>query len=171
MIIGSSTQYLTQVQQLPKAIEKQLQKTICTFIWGDKKSPVEEDMHLVPKDLGGRGLLDIQAQNEVIQLIWLKNYLNFSPSHALWTHYADTIIAMNIPKTEKHINPKLQKNVLLQTWKTYTRSHWNNKNPIDLKNMLDIAKKYRTQMEVLTTTQEVMRQLPIWFHAQANGRI
>ncbi|KAF8224138.1 hypothetical protein L208DRAFT_1313025, partial [Tricholoma matsutake] len=38
IIVGGFTQYLAQVQQMPKSIKKQLQKTIGTFIWGDKKS-------------------------------------------------------------------------------------------------------------------------------------
>ena len=38
---------------MPKKIEKQLQKTIRTFVWGEKKSPVKEDMLLAPKDVGG----------------------------------------------------------------------------------------------------------------------
>ena len=62
MIVGGFTQCLAQVQQMPKKIEKQLQKTIHTFVWGEKKSPVKEDMLLAPKDVGGRGLLDIQAR-------------------------------------------------------------------------------------------------------------
>jgi hypothetical protein len=88
MIAGGFTQYLTQVQQMPKKIEKQLQKIIRTFIWGDKKSPVKENMLLAPKDMGGRGLLDIHARNEAIQLMWLKSYLNLDPSRALWADYS-----------------------------------------------------------------------------------
>ncbi|KAF8223049.1 hypothetical protein L208DRAFT_1319029, partial [Tricholoma matsutake] len=48
-------------------------------------------------------LLDIQARNEVTQLMWLKSYLNFGPSRALWAYYADAIMILNIPKTEKNI--------------------------------------------------------------------
>ena len=83
MIIGSFTQYLMQVQQIPKLIEAQIQKTICTFIWGDKKSPVKESMLMAPKELGGQGLLDIQARNKTIQVMWLKSYLNLGPSRVL----------------------------------------------------------------------------------------
>ena len=63
-------------------------------------------MILAPKELGRQGLVDIQARNEAIQLMWLKNYLNLGPSHALWAYFADAIIAMNTPKTEKNINPE-----------------------------------------------------------------
>jgi len=171
MIIGGFTQYLTQVQQMPKKIEKQLQKIACTFIWSDKKSPVKEDMLLAPKNIGGWGLLDIQARNEAIQLMWLESYLNLGPLCVPWADYADAIMMMNIPITEKNIKPEMQKNIFLQTWKTYTRSHTSNKNPTEIKNMIDSAKKYGLWMEVHTTTKDTARQLPIWYHAQANRRI
>ena len=47
----------------------------------------------------------------------------------------------------------------------------NNKNPLEIRSMLDTAKKYGAWMEILTTTQEVARQLPIWYHAQADKNI
>ena len=65
----------------------------------------------------------------------------------------------------------MRKNIFLQTWRTYTGGHANNKNPAEIKNMLNTAKKYGTQMEILTTTQEVAKQLPIWYHAQADKKI
>ncbi|KAJ3853367.1 hypothetical protein EV368DRAFT_73517 [Lentinula lateritia] len=37
MIIGGMTQYLTQVQGMPKKVEKKLEKRICQFLWGSKK--------------------------------------------------------------------------------------------------------------------------------------
>ncbi|KAF8220178.1 hypothetical protein L208DRAFT_1159287, partial [Tricholoma matsutake] len=141
------------------------------FIWSDKKSPVKEDMLLAPKDIGGRGLLDIQARNEAIQLMWLESYLNLDSSHTPWAEYADAIMMMNIPKTEKNIKPEMRTNILLQTWKTYTGSHPNNKNPTEIKNMMDSAKKYGLQMEAHTNTKDTTRQLPIWYHAQADRRI
>ena len=60
-------------------------------------------MLLAPKEMGVRGLLDIQARNKAIQLMWLKNYLNFGPTCALWTYYANAIIKMNTSKIEQNI--------------------------------------------------------------------
>lgn len=118
-------------------------------------------MLLAPKELGGRGLLDIQARNEAIQLMWLRSYINFGPSCAQWTHYADAIIKMNTPKIEQNMRPETRKYIFLQTWKTYTGNHANNKNPIGIKNMIDTARKYGTRTKVLATTQDVAGQLPI----------
>ncbi|KAF8219377.1 hypothetical protein L208DRAFT_1188476, partial [Tricholoma matsutake] len=98
-------------------------------------------------------------------------YLNFGPSRALWAYYADAIMILNIPKTEKNIRNETQRNIFLQTWKTYTGNHPNNQNPIEIKNMLETTKKYGTQLEVLMTTKDITRQLPIWYHAQAERRI
>ncbi|KDQ32523.1 hypothetical protein PLEOSDRAFT_1015091, partial [Pleurotus ostreatus PC15] len=41
--VGGRTQYLTQVQGMPKPVEESLQKRIRTFVWGDKKTPVKEE--------------------------------------------------------------------------------------------------------------------------------
>ena len=102
--------------------------------------------------------------------MWLKSYLNLEPSQALWADYADAILAMNTPKTEKNVKPEMWKNIFLQTWKSYTGSHWNNKNPTDLKNLIDTAKKFGLQMEVHTTDIETARLVPIWIHAQADRK-
>jgi hypothetical protein len=80
-------------------------------------------------------------------------------------------MTMNIPKTEKNIKQMTRKNIFLQTWKTYTGSHLNNKNPTEIKNMIDAAKKYGLRMEVHATTKKTARQLVIWYHAQANRKI
>jgi hypothetical protein len=66
-------------------------------------------------------------------------------------------MTINTPKTEKNIKPEIQKNIFLQTWKTYTRSHPNNKNLTEIKNMIDAAKKYGLQMEVHATTKDTVR--------------
>jgi len=41
---------------------------------------------------GGLDLLDISARNEAIDIIWLRRYLNFSPSHLTWAAITDIIV-------------------------------------------------------------------------------
>ncbi|KAF8053962.1 hypothetical protein FPV67DRAFT_1442790, partial [Lyophyllum atratum] len=53
MMVGGMTQYLTQVQGMPKTIEQKLRKIIRKFVWNDKSSRVKEDALLMPIDSGG----------------------------------------------------------------------------------------------------------------------
>jgi hypothetical protein len=46
--IGSMTQYLTQVNGMPKSIEKILTKMEWDFVWGGKSPPVQRDTLLAP---------------------------------------------------------------------------------------------------------------------------
>jgi hypothetical protein len=65
--------------------------------------PIEKQL----RDTGGQGLLDIQVRNEAINIMWLKSYLNLDASCVLWADYADAIMMMDIPKTEKNIKPEM----------------------------------------------------------------
>ncbi|KAH9941471.1 hypothetical protein B0H21DRAFT_696958, partial [Amylocystis lapponica] len=54
MIVGGMTQYLTQVQGMPKSVEERLSKRIRRYIWDEKKmSPVSMDTLLAPFSDGG----------------------------------------------------------------------------------------------------------------------
>lgn len=81
MEFGGRTQYLTQVQGMPEAVRKRLEKRQREWMWGGKSmTPVNIATMHAPTDRGGRKLLDIEARNEAIGLMHLKNYLDFSPA-------------------------------------------------------------------------------------------
>ncbi len=64
---------------MPSAIEKKLEKRIRKFIWENRNiPPVNIETLYAPINMGGRGLLDIKARNEAIDLMWLKSYLTFN---------------------------------------------------------------------------------------------
>lgn len=48
MIVGGMTQYLTQVQGMPKQIEETLTKKIWSFVWNEKRSPINEETLFAP---------------------------------------------------------------------------------------------------------------------------
>ncbi|KAE9387220.1 hypothetical protein BT96DRAFT_960435 [Gymnopus androsaceus JB14] len=66
MVVGGMTQYLTQVQGMPKNIEEKLKKRIRQFLWVEKKlSPVNFETLLASKKEGGQEALDIEAKIRV----------------------------------------------------------------------------------------------------------
>ncbi|KAF5372170.1 hypothetical protein D9758_004959 [Tetrapyrgos nigripes] len=78
MVIRGMTQYLTQVQGMPDKVEKKIMKRVQNFIWAEKeKNPVNKATVHGPIALGGRKVLDIQARNKAIDMMWAKSYLTF----------------------------------------------------------------------------------------------
>ncbi|KAJ7658390.1 hypothetical protein DFH06DRAFT_1196761 [Mycena polygramma] len=107
---GSMTQYLTQVNGMPKSVEKQLIKSQREFMWGGKSSSVQRDMLLAPISEGGKNLFDLTARNEAIQIMKLKSYLEMDPAlRATWAFVTDERLAMHDRKTSNvakgsHVN-------------------------------------------------------------------
>jgi hypothetical protein len=61
---------------MPKEVEENLIKTIRNFMWNDKKPPVKMSTLSLPVAQGGIKLLDLKVRNQVIEVMWLKSYLN-----------------------------------------------------------------------------------------------
>ncbi|KAF5367240.1 hypothetical protein D9615_010668 [Tricholomella constricta] len=169
MVVGGITQYLTQVQGMPKVIEKRLAKMIRTFVWKEKRSPVSEAALFLPTKDGGRGLLDIHARNEAIEIMWLKTYLNLGDDRPLWTLVADALIAGNTPKTEDRVDRRVRDNVFLQSWKAATTERAGVS--LDIRSLQRVAKKYKLRPEGLAFSKGIVRQRPIWYHSEAHKRI
>ncbi|KAL4255818.1 hypothetical protein AB1N83_014347 [Pleurotus pulmonarius] len=169
MVVGGRSQYLAQVQGMPKPIEDSLKKIVRKFVWGDKRNPVAEDTLLAPLTGGGRDLLDIRSRNDAINLMWAKNYLKIGKERPQWAYFADKIMAINVPKSEEGIPPELRLNPLTQSWNT-TRKDGRG-NPKFLQDMMGAIKRYNVRLEAITLTREALREMPIWYHKEANPRI
>jgi hypothetical protein len=66
---------------MPKHIKKALKRIISNFIWDNNSSlRITSETLCQPIQEGGLDLLDITAKNNTIDIIWLKKYLNFSPT-------------------------------------------------------------------------------------------
>jgi hypothetical protein len=120
MVVGGMTQYLTQVQRMPKNIEKRLTKRIRKYMWKDEKnhSPVADNTLQALVEEGGKNLLDLEARNQAIDIMWLKEYLNLGPDRALWGYIGDAIYAAKVPNSETNVDPRVRINPLTQSWKT-----------------------------------------------------
>ncbi|KAJ3964452.1 hypothetical protein EV361DRAFT_873992 [Lentinula raphanica] len=94
MIVGGMTQYLTEVQGMPKEIETRLEKRIRNFLWNDRTHVrVNKETIYAPIKKGGRNLLDLLARNEAITVTWIQSYLDLSENRATWAYVADALIA------------------------------------------------------------------------------
>jgi len=135
---------------MPKPIEKVLEKTISKFIWGQESKP-----WIVPKTLqcpineGGLNILNIQARNKAIELIWLKAYLNFTPSYQQWAIITNHII---LTMELDELVDDTRNDPLLQTWKFLLKGPKADKLNNDVKRMLKTAKKYNTKLTAIKIT-------------------
>jgi hypothetical protein len=142
-VVGGHTQFLTKAQGMPPHIEDALMKTLRDFIW-------DNDTHLritlkylhLPLDKGGLKLLDIRARNEAIEIMWLKEYLNLSPSHPTWATLTDILINAAAPVGTSAIATV---NTFLQTWDPPTRGPRVACLGNNMLRMLKMAKKIQDQ--------------------------
>ena len=80
MVAGGQLQSMTDVQTMPKVVTKRLTKIIRDFVWGDRvNTPIAMDYLFQQQDQGSLALLDVEVRNKVISIMWLKDYLDFSP--------------------------------------------------------------------------------------------
>ncbi|KAI0822594.1 hypothetical protein BC628DRAFT_1290311, partial [Trametes gibbosa] len=87
MMIGRMSQFLTNVQRMPKSVMIRLNKLMREYIWNDKASPpVQFDCLTLPLEQGGLGLLDLASRNESIDVVWLKSYLEMGPDRPWWAY-------------------------------------------------------------------------------------
>ncbi len=113
-VIGGRTQFLTKAQGMPPAIKAALKNMIRKFMWENDSSPrIAYDFLCSPMNEGGLNLLNIQARNEAIEIIWLKSYLDFSPSRPTWAAVTDLIIDKAAPPGTSQ---PARMNAFLQSW-------------------------------------------------------
>lgn len=167
MCIGGMTQYLTKVQGMPKHIEKCLEKRIHTFLWADKtQSPVNADMLHAPVSIGRKAALDIAARNEAIEITWAKEYLHFGPDCPTWALVADEILVRGTSQAESRTPKSLRVNMFLQSWKPMTTAI-----PTRLKETFKTTKKYGLRREGIAFSRDILRDMPIWQHGEADPKL
>ncbi|THU83858.1 hypothetical protein K435DRAFT_733727, partial [Dendrothele bispora CBS 962.96] len=99
--------------------------------------------------------------------MWLKSYLSFGPDRPIWASFADALFALRVPCSERNVDPDIRQNIFLQTWNTYT----NNMQTPDLKILTDTAKKFGLRIEGMAFSRSIIRQMPIWYHKEADSII
>ena len=114
VIVGGHTQFLTKAQGMPPHIKVALTKIIRDFIWdNDACQRIALDYLHYPLDQGGLNILDIKTRNEAIKLVWLRNYLNLTPSRQTWVIVTDILINPTAPPGTSAVAIV---NAFLQSW-------------------------------------------------------
>lgn len=138
MIIGGMTQFLTDVQLMPPSVCKRLEGMISQYFWNDRaRPPIKMKYIQTPFESGGLKVLDLEARNEAIQVMWLKSYLDFSTSRPLWAFIADDIFARTVTKDCSVKVRELRRNPFLQDWRPKLAEL-----PDTLREMFKIGVKY-----------------------------
>jgi len=168
VIVGGHTQFLTKAQGMPEHIEKALTKIINKFLWDQDSIPrIAAEYLQRPIDEGGLNILDINSRNKAIEIIWLKAYLNFSPSCQQWATITDHIILAATPPSPVE---NAGNNPFLQTWTISLQgSRANNLND-DIRRMLKTARKYNANLATIKMTPSLLSQLPAWYHPFAEQK-
>ena len=145
IIVGGYTQFLTEAQGMPTHIESALTKIIRDFMWEDDSSlRIALELLQRPTEEGGLNLLDLRARNEAIEIIWLKAYLNLSPTRPTWAIVMDLIIDTAAPMSTCD---QARANPFLQTWNIPTKGKRADNLNGDIIRMVKVAKKHNANCE------------------------
>ncbi|TBU34078.1 hypothetical protein BD309DRAFT_988302 [Dichomitus squalens] len=97
MIVGGMSQFLADVQRMPGSVVKRLTKIMRNFIWDDRaNTPVALPYLYQKPEEGGLSLLDLEARNDAVTVMWLKSYLDFGPNRPAWAYVADDLFATSV---------------------------------------------------------------------------
>ncbi len=164
MIVAGMTQYLTSVQRMPDHILARLTKIIRGYLWDDRhNTPVGMEHVCLPISQGGLGMMDLEARNEAIDVMWLKAYLDYSSERPLWAFLVDDLFATHVPKDARPREVELRINTFLQRWKPRANGH-----PEELKGMMTVARKYGLRPEGLAMSRDILQAMPMWDHVYAD---
>lgn len=157
----ATTQYKTQVNGMPKDIQKELTRMIRNFLW-DGRSPTISLRTLEQKTQdGGLGVMNLEMRNKAITIMRLKQYLSFD-HRPRWAYVADAIMARNITAASGEIDHLAKLNTFLQQWNVART-----KLPKRLNELLAIAKETNVSFQALKPSRELLNKLPAWYHLGA----
>ena len=161
-IIGGHTQFLATAQGMPAHIETALEGMIRDFIWDHDTAPRMALEYLYkPIDEGGLNILNISARNEAIEIVWLKSYLDLSPSRPAWAIVTDLLINAAAPPGTSVI---ARINTFTQSWNPPMRGPRADLVGENNIRMIKVANKYGTNLAAIRLSPEIRSKLPAWYH-------
>lgn len=167
-VVGGRTQFLAKAQGMPEHIEKALLKITRDYMWEDDSSPrIAMDFLHRPIEQGGLNLLDIQARNEAIELMWLKEYLKLNPKRPTWAKVMDLIIDAAAPE---NTSKKARANVFLQALEAPTRGRRAKILNKSIIRMIKTARKHHTELAAIRLSPNLRALLPAWYHLASEPR-
>ncbi|KAI1783371.1 hypothetical protein LXA43DRAFT_838081, partial [Ganoderma leucocontextum] len=94
--------------------------------------------------------------------VWLREYLNVSPSRPDWAFVADILMANAAEAAARSVEPNARMNTFLQTWNVSTRKSAGL--PYDLRRMVKAAEKYGVRLEAANPTEDIKGLMPTFYH-------
>ena len=163
--MGGNTQFLTKAQGMPTHIEDTITKIIRDFIWENDMHPriMLKYLHRPLKE-GGLNLLDIRACNDAIELIWLRDFLNLTASRQTWAIISDVLINTTAPLGASVV---MIMNTFLQNWRPPTRGQKVEILNENIRRMLKMVSKYKTNLAAIHLSPKVLAAIPAWYHPGA----
>ena len=125
-----------------------------------------ENLHR-PIEEGSLNLINIPARNDVIEIIWVQTYLDFSPSRPKWAKITDLIIDTSMPQG---MNAPTRINCFLQTWNPPQQGGRTNKLDDNTIRMLKAARTYNINFAAIKLSTHLKTQLPAWYHVALETR-
>ena len=159
-IVGGYKQFLTKAQGMPERIEDALIKRTREFISEGSRLPrIPMDQLYCPIKEGGLSLLDIKARNQAIEIVWLKSYLNLSPTRPKWATVTDVILDAAAPPST---NTQARMNWFLQTWRIPTKGPRAEKMSLEIRRMINTASDFDANFTAIKLSPRLKGKLPAW---------
>ncbi|KAF8196518.1 hypothetical protein BJ912DRAFT_835625, partial [Pholiota molesta] len=153
------TQYLANVQGMPRAIEKRLDKICNAFKWDNEgRATINAQTMSAPIEFGGKKILNITERNDAIALVWVRDYLKHTSQRPTWAFFMDEILAKNA-KPSPVVPLAARINTFLQSWAPTQK-----KLPKIIQKMLAVSKKYNIAIDTPELSETQAGEVPIWFH-------
>ncbi|KAH9166284.1 hypothetical protein EDB89DRAFT_1835929, partial [Lactarius sanguifluus] len=93
--------------------------------------------------------------------IWLKSYLNISPSRPAWAIVTDILICVAAPPGMSAV---ARTNSFFQKWEPAMRGPRAEKLGDDIRRMLRVVKKYNTNLTAIRLSATIKSMLATWYH-------
>lgn len=104
---------------MPMKIENALTKMAKDFIWqGSTKHKIALNHLHHPIEECSLNLIDIKTRNDMIEIMWLKTYLDFSLFHPMWAKITNLIIDMSMPQG---VNAKIRVNCFFYKFRNHPK--------------------------------------------------
>ncbi|KAK1219895.1 hypothetical protein PQX77_017375 [Marasmius sp. AFHP31] len=154
-VIGARTQFAAKANGgMPEDITKRLIRIQGNFV----NAHISRETLQAFKKEGGKQFFDLRLRNTALGLTQFKGYLTFGENRPVWAQLTDELYSLRCVRSstsvyESRVNP------FLQTWKPSSRNL-----PRAVENMFKSANKAGVTFNLLTPTEEVRRDLPLFHH-------
>jgi hypothetical protein len=165
IVAGSRSQYLVQVNGMPAAVTKHILKAQKEFINDSKSSMISRDTLLAPRELGGIGMLDLEAQNEALLMLKAASLAKDNPQkRAHWVSLALHGLSRHTVKATS-VAEEAKTNLMFQNIKVNQRDP-----PALHKTLVRYVNKYGVNFATIHPSEEVQKEMPLWHHPGEDPR-